>query len=99
MNRRLVQFSCLTLAFLFFGCSRDASSVRLAAMKQADDYVQREQYTQAIVAYRIALQADPKSGEVHLKLADTYSEDQGCGERGPRIHSCGRRASRQPENS
>jgi Tfp pilus assembly protein PilF len=73
MNRRLAQFSCvLVLAFLFFGCSRDASSVRLAAMKQADDYVQREQYAQAIVAYRTALQADPKSGEAHLKLADTY---------------------------
>jgi tetratricopeptide (TPR) repeat protein len=64
--------SVFLLLVALTACSKKPSDVKIAATKQGDDLVRREQYGAAILAYRTALQADPHFAETRLKLADTY---------------------------
>ena len=58
--------SALALA----GCSHDPNT----NVARADQYVSRQEYKEAIIEYRRALQLAPRRADVHYKLANTYAK-------------------------
>jgi tetratricopeptide (TPR) repeat protein len=63
-----VGLAALTLA----GCGKPDADAHFA---KGNAYFERAQVREAIVEYRSAVQADPKRGDVRLKLADAYLKD------------------------
>lgn len=59
---------CLTL----IGCNRDPAKVCAQALARADRYTQQEQIDKAIIEYKNAIKADPRSVEARLKLGNAY---------------------------
>lgn len=57
---------------LFAACSRDPEKVRQEHVRAGDEYIAQKKYREAIVEFRVAIQAVPRSGPTHLKLADAY---------------------------
>src|SRR5688572_28877746 len=51
-------------------CSRNADR----SVAQADAYVAKRQFKEAIIEYRRAIQVDPKRADIHYKLAKAYGE-------------------------
>jgi tetratricopeptide (TPR) repeat protein len=52
-------------------CESDAKK-HTRHMASGDAYAEKQQYPEAIIAYRNAIQAQPDSAEAHLKLGRTY---------------------------
>jgi tetratricopeptide (TPR) repeat protein len=52
--------------------SPDPATAKADAIGRGDAFLRKQQYSQAISAYQVAAKADPKDGEVRLKLADAY---------------------------
>ena len=66
-------FAALGLASaLLAGCSRNPAVARKEFFDRGNQYVAQKKYKEAIVEYRNAIQVDPKFGEAHYKLAETY---------------------------
>src|SRR5580765_5220971 len=57
------------LVSLAGACSKPNADAHL---KKADAYVEQSRLPEAIVEYRLALQADPKRGDIRLKLGEAY---------------------------
>ncbi len=62
------------VVFVTASCSRDPKAVKARAVESGDRYVAAGKTAEAIVEYRNAIQADPRDGELRLKLADLYSK-------------------------
>jgi thioredoxin-like negative regulator of GroEL len=71
MNFRTFRQSSAVLAIVL--CA-SACARRNAAehVKKAQTYYDAQQYSEAALEYRNALQKDAQNGDIHLKLADTY---------------------------
>ena len=54
-------------------CSTDADAVKRQHVQRGDADYAAQKYNEAIIEYRVALQADPRFGEAHQKLADAYA--------------------------
>ena len=70
MRARFVVLAVSTLAFLI-SCNRDPNVVKKRYLEMGDTYFKREQYKQAALLYRNALQKDARFGMAHYKLALT----------------------------
>ena len=65
-----VLFCALALGLV--GCSRDHETMKRKYLQSGDKYVAQKHYAEAVVEYRNAVNADPKSGEARRKLAGAY---------------------------
>src|SRR3954466_7146082 len=61
----------LTCALLA-GCSKNPEKAKAEAFQSGNKYFQAQQYKEAIVEYRRAMQLDPKFGEARAKLGEAY---------------------------
>ncbi len=61
---------------LLQSCSRDPIEARKEHMKRAEDYFKGEQYKEAVIEYRNAIQADLRYIPAHYKLALAYTKTQ-----------------------
>src|SRR5690242_21328784 len=62
----------LPVCLLLFGCFRDANARKQRFVADADRYVKQEKFPEALLTYGRALQIDPKSAEVHYKVAQCH---------------------------
>jgi len=62
----------LVAAAVCAACSTDPQKAKVAYMRSGDAYAAKQQYREAIIQYRTAIQKDPKFGEARRKLADMY---------------------------
>ncbi len=62
----------LAIPLVFVSCSRDPNVAKKRYLEMGDTYFKREQYKQASILYRNALQKDQRYGMAHYKLALTY---------------------------
>src|SRR5580765_746244 len=67
IRRAIVALSCA--AVFGAGCRRSSSTEHV---ERGKSYFEQARYQNAILEYRMALQADPKLGDVRLKLGDAY---------------------------
>jgi tetratricopeptide (TPR) repeat protein len=54
------------------GCGDDPQTVAREAASRGDAFFEKQQYNEASLEYRRALQSDPNLGEVRHRLAETY---------------------------
>jgi tetratricopeptide (TPR) repeat protein len=93
MKAPLAVIAALTL---FVSCNRDPNVAKKRLLETGDNYFKREQYKQASLMYRNALQRDQRFGPAHYKLGLTYLKlRQG----GPAIGSLRRAVELLPPNS
>lgn len=59
----------LQLCVVASGCFRDANARKAKFIADGDHYAQQEKFPEALLTYARALQIDPKSAEVHYKIA------------------------------
>lgn len=65
--------SALFLVGVFAGgCLRDANARKQRFTAQGDRYAAQEKYAEAMITYGRALQLDPKSADVHYKIAKCH---------------------------
>src|SRR5262245_14073483 len=62
----------LVVAAACAACSTDPQTAKVAYVKSGDAYAAKQQYREAIIQYRNAIQRDPTFGEARRKLADMY---------------------------
>ena len=55
-------------------CSRDPEAAKREYVKSGDRFAEQQQFQEAIVQYRNALQQDAQFGEARSKLAQTYEK-------------------------
>lgn len=53
-------------------CRSNPEAIYRAHVERGDNYLAEKKYDEAIIEYRGALQADPRSGEAHTKLGQAY---------------------------
>src|SRR4051812_16752094 len=71
MPYRAIAFLVLSCTVLS-GCGKDAAKVKAQAFGRGNQYFAKEQYKEAIVEYRRAIQADPNFGDARAKLGEAY---------------------------
>lgn len=59
----------LQLGLILSGCLRDANARKQEFVADGDRYVTQEKYPEALLTYGRALQIDPKSPQIHYKIA------------------------------
>lgn len=62
----------LQICLLMSGCFRDANARKQKFVADADRYVKQEKFPEALLTYGRALQIDPKSAQVHYKIAQCH---------------------------
>src|SRR5689334_11363876 len=62
----------LLLVVLSWGCSKNPERVKAEAFANGEKYFEAQQYKEASVEYRRAIQADPNFGNARAKLGETY---------------------------
>jgi tetratricopeptide (TPR) repeat protein len=60
-------------ASLAAGCSKPDASALFA---KGNEYVEAKQFAEAILQYQLAVQADPKRGDVRVKLSEAYLQQR-----------------------
>src|SRR3954464_15832190 len=60
-------------------CSKSAVERRREHIASGDKYASKQQFAEAVVEYRNAVQADPSSGEARYKLGEAYVRTQNPG--------------------
>jgi tetratricopeptide (TPR) repeat protein len=66
---------CLIVAgaiLVLSGCSKDPAKIKAKALAAAEKYMQQQRYQEAILEYKNALKADPRSADVYYKLGQAY---------------------------
>jgi tetratricopeptide (TPR) repeat protein len=72
-HRILTRSICLVLAGLIASsCSKSAEEIERESLQAGDRHFAEARYPEALIEYRKALQAAPRSGQVRLRLAKTY---------------------------
>src|SRR5205814_10663166 len=69
----------LTVLFLLVSCNRDPQVAKKKYLEMGDTYFKREQYKQALLLYRNALQRDQRFGMAYYKLGLTQLKLQNTG--------------------
>ena len=59
---------------LISACSRDPQTLKARYLASAESYANKGKLAEAAIEYQNALKADPRDGEVRLKLAETYAK-------------------------
>ena len=62
----------MVLAIAPAACSQNPETAKREAVTRGDTLFAKEQYTEAVIEYRRAIQFDARYAEAHRKLADTY---------------------------
>jgi tetratricopeptide (TPR) repeat protein len=71
---RLRRFGCIAAAIVLVACNPyEAVEPKPELIRRGDDLAARQQYREAIEAYRLAVNSDPKDGSARLKLANAYA--------------------------
>src|SRR5204863_10095336 len=75
MRKGLVSLLPLTLllSMALGACAGDPNARKLASVARGDKYAGQQQYAEAIIEYRKAVQVDPNFGKARLKLASSYA--------------------------
>src|SRR4051794_40436963 len=60
------------IALCATACTRDPQAAKEKYKASAEKYAASGQLTAAAIEYRNAAEQDPRDGEIHEKLADTY---------------------------
>ncbi len=60
-------------ALIVAGCARDPEERRQRHFDAANRHVEQKAYQEAVIEYRKALQAAPRFGEGHYRLAEAYA--------------------------
>ena len=81
---------------LFVSCNRDPNALKKRYLEMGDKYFKRDQYKQASIYYRNALQKDQRFGMAHYKLALT---DLKLGQPGAAVQELRRAQELLPPNS
>jgi len=58
------------------GCHGNPAKRRAAYLQSADQYMASEQYQEAVIQYRNALQQGPPSADLFSKLGDAYAHNE-----------------------
>ena len=58
-------------------CARSPQAQRAYHVEKAERYASAGKLPEAIIEYRIAIEAEPQSGDAQLGLADTYQPRNG----------------------
>jgi tetratricopeptide (TPR) repeat protein len=69
---RFVYFIILLAAVSLSGCMRSPAKVKAQSLAKATEYEKQVQYPSAIIEYRNALKADPRSEEILYRLGQAY---------------------------
>src|SRR5580692_11011055 len=70
---RLVWLStCVLIAALFTGCSRDPNVRKQKYLESGDRYFAKAKYAEAAIQYQNAVQVDPRFVQAHYQLGQTY---------------------------
>lgn len=75
VSRAVRLFVCLLPMAVFACTSRDAAPSKAEAIRRGDELAGKNQYAQAVSAYRIAVDRDPSDGRSRMKLANAYAAD------------------------
>src|SRR5436309_7846678 len=65
------RLAVVTALLVLVSCNRDPNVLKKKYLEMGDTYFKREQYKQAALLYRNALQRDQRYGMAHYKLALT----------------------------
>ena len=63
----------LLLSLVIVGCSQDPQVAKARYVESGDRYASEDKLAEATLEYRNAIQADPRDGDLRLKLADLYA--------------------------
>src|SRR6187402_1213684 len=70
----IVRFAaCAVIACALVGCKTDPKVTAQRAFEKGNEQLAKQQYPEAIIEYRRAVQADPRMGPARLQLAETYA--------------------------
>jgi len=72
MNMYRIIAAALAVSAIASACSKNPEREKTEAVARGDQYVTAQQYNEAIVEYRRAVQIDPRFGEAREKLGQTY---------------------------
>lgn len=67
--------AAILIAICLTGCKKSPEKVRAESLARAAAFMQQEQYGNAIIEYKNAIKADPKSPELYSLLGDAYMKD------------------------
>ena len=68
----IVRTAALAAVLLAAACGKDPEVAKREFVKSGDAYVAQKKYSEAVIQYRNAVQADARFGEARKKLADAY---------------------------
>jgi len=71
-NLSILTFAAAAALFTTVACSKDPEVAKREYVRSGDAYVTKQQYREAIVEYRNAVQQDVRFGEARSKLAEAY---------------------------
>src|SRR4051812_46939526 len=72
MGNRVAVLAILGVTLLPIACSKDPVKVKGEAFASGEKYFAAQQYKEATLEYRRAIQADPNYGEARARLGETY---------------------------
>src|SRR5207248_10811049 len=65
-------FSCLLVAALLTGCSRNPNARKQKYFESGEKYFSQGKYREAVIQFSNAVQIDPRFAQGHAQLAQTY---------------------------
>jgi uncharacterized protein (TIGR02996 family) len=74
MRRQCIAVVVIALAAMVSSCKKDPEVAKREYFASGNKYFDQQQYKEAVVQYRNAVQQDPKFGDARLKLAETYQK-------------------------
>jgi Tfp pilus assembly protein PilF len=72
MRRIRFALVCTIIGIASAACGKDPEVAREEFMRSGDEYLAKNQLSEAVIQYRNAVQTDPQSGMARVKLADIY---------------------------
>ncbi|MEO8680117.1 MAG: tetratricopeptide repeat protein [Vicinamibacterales bacterium] len=73
MRRLTLVFSCALVAVSLTACNKDPQAAARQHVEKGNKQMAHEQFPEAIIEYRRAVQSDPRLGEARIKLATAYA--------------------------
>jgi tetratricopeptide (TPR) repeat protein len=67
------RLAVLAIAAMMTGCASDPDAVKQTHLEQGDAFMTAKKYPEAVIEYRLAVQAAPQAGDAHEKLAEAFA--------------------------